>query len=192
MDSDIMTTTEYLIELIAAKRDMRAALLEKGVQTWGGLNIYPEAINRISTRVARIILTNGMKLCNSEWETIEVDCSNVTSLEELFLGCVSLKNVGIGDTSHITDFSEMFSGCYQLVVAPELDISSLSHNWRMFYECYRLEEVRFKGNPSGWLSNGSFAGCEANGTLYYDSRYDYSDVIEDLPSNWRAIPYNVE
>ena len=36
-----------------------------------------------------------------------------------------------------------------------------------------------------------FSGVKTNGTLYYDSRYDYSKIINVLPSTWTAVPYDV-
>ena len=36
-----------------------------------------------------------------------------------------------------------------------------------------------------------FGGIKTTGTLYYDSRYDYSKIINALPSTWTAVPYDV-
>ena len=36
-----------------------------------------------------------------------------------------------------------------------------------------------------------FFGVTTNGTLYYDSRYDYSNIIKVLPYTWTAVPYDV-
>jgi len=32
-----------------------------------------------------------------------------------------------------------------------------------------------------------FEGVETEGTLFYDKRYDYSKIIEQLPEKWQAI-----
>lgn len=96
MDFSIMTTTDYLIELIAAKRNMRASLLEKGVQTWGGLNIYPEAIKRIGKRLFK--LADGMKLGYSNFISLEdvedkVDISTVRDYSNMFSYCPNFNDV---------------------------------------------------------------------------------------------------
>ena len=202
-----MTTTDKLIRLITAKRDMREALKEKGVETWGGLNIYPDAVNRIGKFAPGIKLIDGMRLSYSRWESVFVDCSEVTSLQNLFSSCNNLKYFNITDTSHITNFSYMFSNSFAIEYV-ELDISNATTIYRMFDytategRVHQLSYVKFKGNPSKiyvddavMVTPNQYGILNWSGgdvTFYYDSRYDYSKIINNLPPKWTAVPYNFE
>jgi hypothetical protein len=33
-----------------------------------------------------------------------------------------------------------------------------------------------------------FNGIKTTGTFYYNSQYDYSKIIAELPSTWTAVP----
>ena len=89
--------------------------------------------------------------------------------------------------------SYMFSNCENLTSVPQLDISNATNMVSMFQVCTNLIEVRFKGQPTSSVSTGSmFYRVYTTGTLYYDSRYDYSKIINVMPSTWTAVPYDVE
>ena len=63
----------------------------------------------------------------------------------------------------------------------------------MFNYCRSLNEVRFKGKPQTSIDlRYTFSDIAENGTLYYGSRYDYSVIINVLPSTWTAVPYDVD
>ena len=71
-------------------------------------------------------------------------------------------------------------------------VNKITFLYNIFYDCEHLVEVRFKGKPVPTLNiNNMFSGIGTNGTLYYDSRYDYSRIINILPSTWTAVPYDV-
>ena len=86
----------------------------------------------------------------------------------------------------------MFEYCRSLTSIPQLDISKVTDMRYMFTDCTNLVEVKFKGKPTSNLKVTSmFSGITTNGTLYYDSRYDYSKIIEVLPPKWTAVTYTV-
>ena len=122
----------------------------------------------------------------------QMDTSNVVNMSGIFKYCVKLTDIPQMDTSNVTSMESMFSGCSSLTTIPQLDISKVTSMYNMFYDCGHLVEVRFKGNPVSTLNvNNMFSGIKTNGTLYYDSRYDYSKIINVLPSTWTAVPYDV-
>lgn len=137
-----MTTAQYLLELIQAKNDMKEALREKGVEVWGGLNTYPDAIYQIKP----MYLLDGMKLENSLWEYLpnydfsyvadfsrmfagcnrltylpRINATNSTTTSRMFYGCHTLNNIGYMNTSNVLDMKYMFYGCSSLTTIPELD-----------------------------------------------------------------------
>lgn len=132
----------------------------------------------------------------------QLNTSNVTDTSGMFNSCAKLISIPQLDTSNVKTFGGaslsygMFVNCYNLESVGVLDLSSATHLGYMFQDCYKLREVKFKGDPSkATATNTTFnqAGknVEGGSTLYYDSRYDYSKIINNLPSTWTAVPYDV-
>jgi surface protein len=84
----------------------------------------------------------------------------------------------------------MFDGCTSLtsVDLTGWDTSSVTEMGLMFNRCSKLTELRMGGNPSK-VANASnmFSGISTKGTFYYNSAYDYSNIISALPSTWSAL-----
>ena len=59
----------------------------------------------------------------------------------------------------------------------------------MFQYCNSLTEIRMGGDVSK-VTNVSdmFDMVAENGTFYYNSAYDYSKILAELPSTWTAVP----
>ena len=122
----------------------------------------------------------------------QMDTSNVVGMSGMFEYCVDLTAIPQMDTSNVVNMESMFNQCTKLTTIPQLDISRVTNMYNLFYGCINLVEVRFKGNPVSTSNiNNMFSGIKTNGTLYYDSRYDYSRIINILPSTWTAVPYDV-
>ena len=122
----------------------------------------------------------------------QMDTSNVRYMDEMFSSCYKLTAIPQMDTSNVINMEWMFYYCSSLTTIPQLDISNAINMSYMFYYCEKLVEVKFKGKPMSDLNvNYMFANVKTNGTLYYDSRYDYSKIINALPSTWTAVPYDV-
>lgn len=69
-----------------------------------------------------------------------------------------------------------------------LDLSKVENMRAMFYQCPGLTTVRFNSNIDK-VNNviNLFVNTTTTGTLYYPSKYDYSKIINELPSTWTAI-----
>lgn len=123
----------------------------------------------------------------------QLNTSNAIDMNNMFRDCRKLIAVPQLDTSNAANMYQMFGSCQKLTTIPELDISNATDTGYMFAHCGELKEVRFKGNPKHIVSvNYMFGNVKTNGTLYYDSRYDYSIIISALPSTWTAVPYDVD
>ena len=58
----------------------------------------------------------------------------------------------------------------------------------LFRYCTNLKCVKMSGDFSNVIHyDKMFEGVETEGTLFYDKRYDYSKIIEQLPEKWQAI-----
>jgi hypothetical protein len=163
-----MTTEQYLLELIAAKNDMKEALREKGVEVWGGLNTYPDAIREL-VFTNKLLVYEGVSFGNSDWV-------NIPSM----------------NTEHIVDMSALFVGCDKLDKVSLLDISSAVNTSNMFNGCTLLRYVKFKGRPSHLVETSyMFEGC-TNLVLYYPGQFasDYEPIIQELVGKGTAFSYN--
>ena len=130
--------------------------------------------------------------CTSLTTIPQLDTSKVINMTFMFYNCMKLITIPQMDTSNVYDMSNMFCYCEKLTTVPQMDISNVGDMVSMFGSCYSLTEVKFKGKPLSTLRvDGMFSSIKTNGTLYYDSRYDYSKIINVLPSTWTAVPYDV-
>ena len=130
--------------------------------------------------------------CGSLNNIPQLDTSSAISMSYMFKGCSKLNNIPQLDTSNVTNMSYMFEYCRSLTSVPQLDISKVTNMSYMFTDCTNLVEVKFKGEPKSSLAvSGMFSGITTNGTLYYDSRYDYSKIINVMPPTWTAVTYDV-
>ena len=130
--------------------------------------------------------------CTSLTTIPQLDTSKVIYMNFMFYDCTKLITIPQMDTSNVYDMNNMFCYCEKLTTVPQMDISKVGDMSSMFGSCYSLTEVKFKGKPLSTLRvDGMFSSIKTNGTLYYDSRYDYSKIINVMPSTWTAVPYDV-
>ena len=202
MDFGIMTTTEYLIELIAAKRDMRAALLEKGVQTWGGLNIYPEAIGKIKQTVDEIIVPDDLTrfAFSNINNTSTIDTSNLTDGSYMFAHS-NIGNLDQLSTSNMVDMSHMFDsavidnfgsidtsnsinmdGMFLDIDTPSLPLLDFSNCRSAVRMLYGARIGRVAGNNP---HIGGFKNMKISFSCYYVLNYgtdigSYLNIVENL------------
>ena len=117
------------------------------------------------------------------------DFSNVGDTRFLFNNCRKLNfDFSKFNTKKINNAEYMFSNSgFEKI---EMDVDCMETMSKMFENCNSLTEVKFRGNPKR-LSNVSnmFYGIKTTGILYYPQEYDYTKIINVLPSTWTAIPY---
>ena len=131
--------------------------------------------------------------CKSLTTIPKLDTSRVNSMTYMFRNCENLTTIPSEmDFSYVSTMSSIFDGCHNLISIPEIDITRKYNMSYMFSDCWKLTEVKFKGELRSDLNvNGMFGGIKTTGVLYYDSRYDYTKIINVLPSTWTAVPYDV-
>lgn len=124
-----------------------------------------------------------------------IDFKNLKDISSMFYACNGTSELKpkILNTGNVENFKSFAYNAFKIVKMPQIDLSSAVYLDNMFTYCSRLEEVRFKGDPSNVTSLSSmFMNVNTTGILYYDDRYDYSQIISKIPSKWTAVPYNVE
>ena len=77
--------------------------------------------------------------------TMKLDTSNVTDMNNMFNGCSSLTTLDLSsiNTSKVTTMQEMFSGCTSLTSLnlSDLNMKKLQYVAHMFYDCSSLKDV---------------------------------------------------
>ena len=141
-------------------------------------------------------MNNMFSYCDklSSLDVSHFNTSKVTDMAYMFSDCNKLSSLDLSgwDTSNVTNMNGMFRRSASLSSPIYLDVSSATSMSYIFQNCIHLTEIWLKGNPSKLSSVSSmFANISTTGTLYYDNRYDYSIIINVLPSSWTAIPYTV-
>jgi hypothetical protein len=59
----------------------------------------------------------------------------------------------------------------------------------MFYGCSNLTEIKMGGDVSKVTNaNDMFYDINTTGVFYYNSAYDYTVILNVLPSTWTAVP----
>lgn len=118
---------------------------------------------------------------------------NLKYIGMMFQNCQSLTSVDLSsfNTSKVEAFSSLFSYCKSLtsVDLTNWDLSMVVDTNQMFAFCENLTEVKMGGNPQRLSAVAQmFLGVTTTGTFYYNSKYDYSKIIAQLPSTWTAVP----
>jgi hypothetical protein len=86
------------------------------------------------------------------------------------------------------DASYMFADNYVRYVTLT-DTENVRSMKGMFYDAAFLDEVRMLGDVSKVTDvTDMFTKCSTSGTFLYNPQYDYSKIINALPSGWVAKP----
>lgn len=126
----------------------------------------------------------------------KVDFSNAINMKWVFMGSDitndQVKNLNI-EKAEVMD--EMLSQCELLTEADlsSWDTSHVTSMEQLFYYSRNLAAVIMMGDVPNVVSvNRMFADVAANGVFTYSADYDYSKIIEVLPSSWSTSAVGCE
>ncbi len=89
---------------------------------------------------------NNMFLnCNYITAIPKLDTSNVTHMGSMFYSCKKLITIPELNTSNVTRMDGMFNNCYDLVSVPKLDTSNVTDMSGMFRLCSSLKSILMTG-----------------------------------------------
>lgn len=97
----------------------------------------------------------------------QIDSSELTSMNGMFIDCEELKGIDISalDTSHVIDMGELFNGCTALegIDMSMLDTSSVENMYWMFVSCESLKSANLATLNFTQVLNmgGMFEDCES-------------------------------
>lgn len=124
----------------------------------------------------------------------EADFSEVRRMSATFSGCSNLQSVSLGEL-YVPKLETMsvafgYTGL-KTIDFGRIDLSHVPDIQRMFYNSFYLTEIKMLGpiNPNVNVTN-LFSSTYSQGTFYYNSAYDYSRIIAQLPSTWTAVAVN--
>lgn len=118
---------------------------------------------------------------------------NIIKTEKMFYQCEHLETINLNSLNfeNVTNCYRMFDSCFNLKKADltNCNFKNDCNLANLFRKCTNLIEVRIgKELPKNLMCNSMFSNVETNGKLYYNSEYDYSQIINEIPSTWEAIP----
>ena len=90
-------------------------------------------------------------------------------------------------STNLTNLYGMFNECFELnnIYLGNINTTNVTNMEYMFALCRNLYKVSFYTPVNNVLSAyGMFYGITTVGTLLYHSNFDYSVIIEQLPSTW--------
>jgi hypothetical protein len=152
----------------------------------GGSKSSIERIGEIDCRSMRNA-TVWMESCTALEYIGKMNLEACTNAYAMLRGCTSLKEIGELYMPNIQEMGELFRRCNSLEKAPTIDLTNARILEEMFYECTKLIEVTFTGDPKNVTDvTNMFYNVKTEGTLIYDGRYDYSKIINAIPSTWTA------
>ena len=122
------------------------------------------------------------------------DVNKVTTMAFMFGACVNLNTLLLpNNAKNITDLSATFMQCMQLTSLDlrGWDISNVTSMTYTFTACSSLTSIYIDSAiNSSVVFEATFSQVAGNGTLYYNSNYDYSKIFALLPTTWSTVALN--
>ena len=120
------------------------------------------------------------------------DYTNVTSMSYMFYNCSNLESITLNGNNQSKSLYRLFSNCISLksVDLTHFPLDTVTDMSYMFDGCTGLKEIKMGGNPpvNVNISNIFNNMYNTTGTFYYNNDYDYTDIIDRLPSSWKVQP----
>ncbi len=145
--------------------------------------------NTVSFKNCKYMFFDCTSLISLDLSNFSTD--NITNMEGMFHNCSELKSLNLFNlnTEKVTDMYALFGNCHSLTALDlsNFDTSNVINMMFMFSNCRNLTSITMTGDTSKAESLWMFRGISTNGTLYYNSKHDYSHIIQQLPDSWKAI-----
>ena len=150
---------------------------------------------------------NGFTQLSTITGTEYLNTSEVTSMNNMFYGCSSLKTIDFSkqSTSNVTNMNGMFNGCSSLEVADlkGLEVTNVTNMYRMFYNCSSLTTIMVAN--AGWNTDkvtnsgqmfyqcSKLIGNQGTGfsSSYIDNTYARIDDKENAPGYFTTGDYKI-
>lgn len=142
------------------------------VQSSSNYNIKANVTGNTALRIYEFIEEIG-SISITIGSTLFQGCTNLKTIEEInstgtmsslynmFSGCIELLSVPSFNVTNVTNMVSMFANCQKLVTAPTFTSSSTTNIGSMFLNCYELVNVNFDNFNLSNCTNmsGTFTSC---------------------------------
>ena len=164
------------------------------VEETSEIEIYPKVncciatYNISNTLNSSQILGNGFN--SSQIQTMLIDGVEVEPTSQYKFATTGEHTVKIILNKNFTNAHGMFANCTGLTSLnlSNFDTSNVTDMASMFNNCTSLTSLKMMGDINKLRSTGSmFSNITTTGTFYYNSAYDYSKIIAELPTTWTAV-----
>ena len=124
------------------------------------------------------------------------DTTKVTTMKAMFYHCRCLSDDVLNslkfNMASCSDISWMFYNAYgiQNYNLSNWNIQPGTNMANMFNGTAGIKTITFKDNLEGCNVTDIFKGQTGQVTLSYNSAYNYSNIIAQLPTTWTAVPVN--
>ena len=120
--------------------NIKSENIKKGVDILGVTGNYVG--NKYAPKYISFNYYDGTDL---DYETANLDTSNITDMHEMFKNCANLTHLDLSgfDTSKVTSMYSMFDSCSQLKTLDlsGFDTSKVTNMYEMFYYCRKLSNI---------------------------------------------------
>jgi surface protein len=90
---------------------------------------------------------------------------NVTNMISMFVNCYSLTTVSLFNTQNVTDMGSMFNLCYSLTTVPLFNTQNVTNMTSMFNACRSLTTVPLFNTQNVQSTSGMFTTCNSLTTV---------------------------
>lgn len=124
---------------------------------------------------------------------------NLVSMINMFNSCTNLNYVDFNSHGRfkprkLTDIRNMFNWCRYItsINMSMFDLSTVDLFGYTWGNCKALTELYLNtGFKSGaTMTTNMFANVTSSGKIYYNSKYDVTQLANIIPSTWQLVPYN--
>ena len=161
---------------------------------------FDTEIDSIETSVGkyapRFISFRDYNKMDLDYETSNIDTSNITDMNYMFLNCKKLTSLDLSNfnTSNVTYMYSMFNGCSNLTSLDlsNFNISDVTNISSMFLNCKNLTSLDLsKFNTSNVTDMHSIFNDCSNLTYLDIRNFDFTKVISDS-NMFNKVPSNCE
>lgn len=132
--------------------NIKSENIKNGVDILGVTGNYVGS--KYAPRYIRFYAYQGTDL---DYETANLDTSNITEMNEMFRDCTKLTHLDLSnfDTSKVTNMHQMFYNCPQLTTLnlSGFDTSNVTTMYSMFYSCQSLTTLDLTGFDTSKVPN---------------------------------------
>lgn len=175
-----MSISKEIERLQQAKKDIGDAIVRKGGSVSGTIDTYAKSVMALGDYSFQQVCDAVNKSDAKNVDLTMIDVSNVTSLDDLFLGNTNLTNINVSnwDTSNITSLKGAFASMQNLesVDFAEWNVSKVTTFYALFDDSRKVNTIDVSKWNTSSATNMEWMFCRINATKLDVSNFNTSNV----------------